>query len=64
MEPERWKQIDRILAAALERVHNVRVKLMPVDVMGAAIRRFDRHRAPHARFFQLFPSLEPCRLSS
>ena len=52
----------RGLADTLERVHNLRVKLMPVDVMGAAIRRFDRHNRrilisemlpPDGRHFQL-----------
>jgi len=35
--------LQRSLARHLEQTHQVRVRVMPVDVMGNAIRRFDRH---------------------
>jgi predicted transcriptional regulator/DNA-binding XRE family transcriptional regulator len=52
----------RGLADYMEKVHNVRPRLMPIDVMGPAIRRFDRHNRrilisemlpPEGRIFQL-----------
>lgn len=52
----------RGLADYMEKIHNVRLRLMPIDVMGPAIRRFDRHNRrilisemlpPEGRIFQL-----------
>lgn len=36
-------ELSRGLADCLDRVHSLKVKLMPVEVMGDTIRRFDRH---------------------